>query len=86
MVVFISQGYKVVRSQKKYKVADGGPRGVLLFHVMEIASRQILGSYESVKEANDHVRRFNLGKGFDGVTPSFMLDRVPTTFSEPFNE
>ena len=73
MGLFTSQGYKVVKSQKKYKVK-------------EIASRQFLGSYEYIKEANGQVRQFNLGKGFNGWTPSFMLERIPVTFSEPFNE
>ena len=73
MGLFTSQGYKVVKSQKKYKVK-------------EVASRQFLGSYEYIKEANDQVRQFNLGKGFNGWTPSFMLERIPVTFSEPFNE
>ena len=73
MGLFTSQGYKVVKSQKKYKVK-------------EVASRQFLGSYEYIKEANDQVRQFNLGKGFNGWTPSFMVEGIPITFSEPFNE
>ena len=69
MQVFTSQGYKVVKSRKKY-------------NVQEIGSGEFLGSYGYVKEANDQARQFNLGKGFNGWTPSFMLQRTPIVFSD----
>ena len=70
--VYKSQGYKVVKRQKQ-------------FRVMEIGTQQFLGTYEYIKQANDQVRQFNLGKGFDGWTPPFLLQRIPIrTYVEPY--
>lgn len=74
MDVFKSQGYKVVKRQKQFKVK-------------EIGTQQFLGTYEYAKEANDQVRQFNLGKGFNGWTPNFLLQKIPIrTYVEPFDE
>ena len=73
MGVFTSQGYKVVKKRGR-------------FEVRENETQQFLGSYEYIKQANDQVRQFNLGKGFNGWTPPFMLDKVPITSFRSIDE
>ena len=67
MGLFKSQGYKVEKKEKKW-------------NIKEVATNQFLGSYEYMKQADHSARQFNLGKGFSGWTPSFMLKRLITFY------
>ena len=67
MGLFKSQGYKVEKKQNKW-------------NIKEVATNQFLGSYEYMKQADNHARQFNLGKGFGGWTPSFMVRRLITFY------
>lgn len=43
--------------------------------VVEIQTKYVLAQYRTKEEAADHARHLNLGAGFNGITPKFMLER-----------
>ena len=49
---------------------DYDPR---LFCVYESATEQVISEHNNYCDAKLEVRRLNLGGGFDGFTPSFMV-------------
>lgn len=51
---------------------DNDPR---LFCVYESATNQVISEHDTYCDAKLEVRRLNLGGGFDGFTPSFILKK-----------
>ena len=47
-----------------------------IYKVIETVTDQIIMTFSYEKEAKDLMRRLNLGSGFDGFTPSFILQKV----------
>ena len=47
-----------------------------IYKVIETVTDQIIMTFSYEKEAKDLMRRLNLGDGFDGFTPSFILQKV----------
>ena len=47
-----------------------------VFDVLETATNQIIASFPTQKEAKDLLRKLNLGGGFDGWTPTFILKTI----------
>lgn len=41
----------------------------------ETRTEQVIGKYETVQNAQIAKTQFNRGQGFDGWTPSFMLEK-----------
>ena len=57
--------YKMLNDLGKYKV-------------LEVATEQSVGIFETQTEARKFLRHLNLGGGFDGWSPSFMLRDMST--------
>jgi hypothetical protein len=53
-----------------------------IFEVYETATEQVIKSFSDAKEAKKFMKSLNLGSGFDGWTPSFVLK----DFSEYINK
>jgi hypothetical protein len=53
----------------KYKLKKSNE----LFHVLEIATDQIIKSFKDESEARKYSRSLNFGAVFDGWTPRFFL-------------
>jgi uncharacterized FlaG/YvyC family protein len=47
-----------------------------IFNVVETSTNQIIKTFPAPKEAKEFMRHLNLGGGFDGWTPSFMLKKI----------
>jgi hypothetical protein len=47
-----------------------------IFEVLEIRTDQVIAKFPTQKEAKELLRHLNLGGGFDGWTPSFILKQV----------
>jgi hypothetical protein len=47
-----------------------------IYKVLETATNQIIERFKTQKDAKDFMRHLNLGGGFDGFTPTFMLKKV----------
>jgi hypothetical protein len=47
-----------------------------VYNVLETATNQIVERFNDHKLAKDFMRHLNLGGGFDGFTPTFMLKKV----------
>jgi len=54
-----------------YRVVEG-----INFTVVETATDHIIKTYKTLKEAKSFMRYLNLGGGFDGFTPEFILKKV----------
>jgi hypothetical protein len=54
-----------------YRVVEGTN-----YTVIETATEQIIKTFKTLKEAKSYMRSLNLGSGFDGWTPRFMLKKV----------
>jgi len=54
-----------------YRVVEGSN-----FTVVETTTEQIINTFSTMKEAKNYMRYLNLGGGFDGWTPQFMLKKV----------
>jgi len=54
-----------------YRVVEGNT-----YTVVETATEQIIKTFKTLKEAKSYMRSLNLGGGFDGWTPQFMLKKV----------
>lgn len=54
-----------------YRVIEGNT-----YTVVETATEQIIRKFKTLKEAKSYMRSLNLGGGFDGWTPQFMLKKV----------
>lgn len=57
-----------------YRVVEGSN-----FTVVETTTEQIINTFSTMKEAKNYMRYLNLGGGFDGWTPQFMLKKVVET-------
>lgn len=57
-----------------YRVVEGSN-----FTVVETTTEQIINTFSTIKEAKNYMRYLNLGGGFDGWTPQFMLKKVVET-------
>lgn len=44
-----------------------------LYQILETATDQVIESFPTKEEARKMLRHFNLGGGFDGYTPTFMV-------------
>ena len=55
-----NQGYRVEKKGDKH-------------HIWEVGTQQYIAEYGSSSEAKAEVRRYKLGKGFNGWTPPFMM-------------
>jgi len=53
-----------------YKVIDVSKNE---FHVYETKTDQVIMKFNNKTEAREHCKHFNLGGGFDGLTPNFFL-------------
>jgi len=53
----------------KYKIIQEGSD----FYIKEVDTDQVVMLLDSRKEATKVVTRLNLGAGFDGFTPRFMI-------------
>lgn len=47
------------------------------FKVYESQTEQFICAFPNKNKAKERVKHFNLGGGFDGWTPSFMLIKLP---------
>ena len=54
-----------------YRVVEGSN-----FTVVETATDLIIKTYKTLREAKSFMRHLNLGGGFDGFTPEFILKKV----------
>lgn len=63
-----------------YNLVEGQDK--LLYNVVEKTTGQVIKSFAGDKflEARSFMRHLNLGGGFDGFTPSFLLKKISTTF------
>jgi hypothetical protein len=48
------------------------------YKVLEVATEQSVGSFETQTEARKFLRHLNLGGGFDGWSPAFVLRSMKT--------
>jgi hypothetical protein len=55
-----------------YKIRNNSNR----FEVFETTTNQLIGAFPTQKEAKDLLRHLNLGGGFDGWTPTFILKTI----------
>jgi len=46
------------------------------FEVIETSTEQIVATFSAQKDAKQLLRHLNLGGGFDGWTPQFMLKKI----------
>lgn len=44
-----------------------------LYQVLETPTQQVVWEHKTQDLAKKHVKKLNLGGGFDGFTPSFMV-------------
>ena len=61
-----SEGYKLQRIKNRYGIK-------------EVATGQTVQTFGYITEAREHVRKYSLGVGFNGWTPSFFLE-TPITY------
>ena len=47
-----------------------------VFEVLETKTNQVIASFAEHKTAKELLRHLNLGGGFDGWTPSFILKTI----------
>lgn len=47
-----------------------------VWDLIETRTDQVMGSYEDSQTAQVYKTHFNRGAGFDGWTPSFMLQKI----------
>lgn len=65
-----------------YKIVEGllhpksSEKNCPIFKVLETKTEQVLGTFQDPKEARQLLRHFNLGGGFDGWTPSFIVSNI----------
>lgn len=45
------------------------------FQILEVATKQIVAKHKTQDLAKKHLRILNLGGGFDGFTPRFILPK-----------
>ena len=53
-----------------------------LFHIVEIASENVIGTYKNHDEAHQLYRRMKKKIGFEGFTPNFIIRSVKGYGSE----
>lgn len=46
------------------------------FSVKEVKTEQIIKVFSNNKDAREYMKGLNLGRGFDGWSPSFILKKV----------
>jgi hypothetical protein len=51
-----------------------------IYNVIETTTNQIIKSFPAPTEAKEFMRHLNLGGGFDGWTPSFLLKNVVKSY------
>lgn len=56
-----------------YNLVEGEDKS--LYYVKEEATGQIIESFKVFNEARSFMKHLNLGGGFDGFTPSFMVGK-----------
>ncbi len=57
----------------KYRIEPSD--GHYEFRVVEQPSKQIIKAFSAIKEAKAFMRHLNMGGGFDGWTPPFIVPR-----------
>ena len=69
-----------MKRRMPYNLVEGQDK--LLYNVVEKTTGQVIKSFAGDKflEARSFMRHLNLGGGFDGCTPSFLLKKISTTF------
>ena len=69
-----------MKRRMPYNLVEGQDK--LLYNVVEKTTGQVIKSFAGDKflEARSFMRHLNLGGGFDGFTPSFLLKKISTTF------
>lgn len=50
--------------------------------VYEVATEQVIKTFDSLDKARKFMRKLNLGGGFDGWTPSFVLSEIPVIINK----
>jgi len=65
-----------------YKIVEGlllpkeSEKNCPIYKVLETKTDQVVGTFDAYKEAKEFLRHLNLGGGFDGWTPSFLLKQI----------
>jgi len=64
------------KCKMNYNLVEGKDK--LNYDVLEEATNQVIDSFpgDKFKEARAFMRHLNLGGGFDGFTPTFILKKV----------
>jgi hypothetical protein len=65
--------YKIVQDLLHPKDSE---KNCPIFKVLETKTDLILGTFQDPKDAKQLLRHLNLGGGFDGWTPSFILKTI----------
>jgi len=47
-----------------------------IFNVIETTTKQVIKTFKTQKDAKEFMRHLNLGGGFDGWTPTFLLKNI----------
>lgn len=65
-----------------YKIVVEDPIAQYNVSVLETATEQVIKKFETVESAKKFMRNLNLGGGFDGWTPSFLLRDLSTCINK----
>lgn len=71
---------------EKYSIHKVTHAEDIFYCVYEIATKQVLDFFLFADDANDMVESLKKGKGFDGFTPSFILNSVPVVDERNINK
>lgn len=63
-----------------YKLIEGENKKT--FYVKETTTDLVIESFSNFTEAKKFMRHLNLGGGFDGFTPEFMVDKRSTLLNK----
>ena len=65
--------YKIVEA---LLLPEDSEKNCPVYKVVETKTQQIIETFSEHKKAKELLRHLNLGGGFDGFTPSFLLQNV----------
>ena len=70
------------KRRMNYNLVEGQDK--LMYDVVEETTGQVIKSFAGDKflEAREFMRHLNLGGGFDGFTPTFLLKKFSTSFQK----
>jgi hypothetical protein len=64
-----------------YKTVQG-EKNCSIYNVVETTTNQVIKTFKDHKDAKEFMRHLNLGGGFDGFSPTFILKSVTSNINK----